>query len=88
MGERVDYLLIAGDVVVKNEKLKLPDKIYSVVSNDYVVGQAKDKYFGFTLKNSMDTEIALSIALIEWLEKNKSLTCTLQDRIVELKSER
>ena len=86
-GERVNYLMIAGDVVVKNGKLLLPDNIYSVVSNDYVVGQAKDKYFGFAIVDPIDTEIALSMVLMEWLEKNKSLTCTLQDRIVEIKSE-
>jgi 2',3'-cyclic-nucleotide 2'-phosphodiesterase (5'-nucleotidase family) len=85
MGERVDYLVVNGDVVVKQGKVLLPDAVYTVVSNDYVVGQAKDKYFGFTLKNPIDTEIALSLVLIEWLEKNKALTCSVQSRIVELK---
>lgn len=80
-GERVDYVEVDGDVVVDKGKLLLPKKVYSVASNDYVVGQAKDKYFGFPIRESRDTGYPLNQVLIEWLEQNKVLVCEIEDRI-------
>jgi 2',3'-cyclic-nucleotide 2'-phosphodiesterase (5'-nucleotidase family) len=80
-GERVDYLEVNGDVVVEEGDLLLPEKLYSVASNDYVVGQAKDKYFGFPVQESRDTGYPLNQVLVEWLEQNEVLVCEIEDRI-------
>jgi 2',3'-cyclic-nucleotide 2'-phosphodiesterase (5'-nucleotidase family) len=80
-GERVDYVEVNGDVVVDKGKLLLPDKVYSVASNDYVIGQAKDKYFGFSVQESWDTGYPLNQVLVEWLEQNEFLVCEIEDRI-------
>jgi 2',3'-cyclic-nucleotide 2'-phosphodiesterase (5'-nucleotidase family) len=80
-GERVLYVEVDGDVIVDKGALLLPDKVYSIASNDYVVGQAKDKYFGFPVLESRDTGFPLNQVLIEWLEKNETLVCEIEDRI-------
>ncbi len=67
--------------------LNLPDQLFSVVSNDYIVAQATDKYFGFPVKNLRTTGFSLTNAMIEWLEKNHVLVCSIEERIVEIKSE-
>ena len=80
-GERVEYVEVDGDVVVDNGEVLLPKKVYSVASNDYVVGQAKDKYFGFPIRESWDTGYPLNQVLVEWLEQNELLVCEIEDRI-------
>jgi 2',3'-cyclic-nucleotide 2'-phosphodiesterase (5'-nucleotidase family) len=80
-GKRVDYVEIDGDVLVDNGELLLPEKVYSVASNDYVVGQAKDKYFTFPVLESKDTGFPLNQVLIEWLEQNEVLVCEIESRI-------
>ncbi|MGB6867512.1 MAG: bifunctional UDP-sugar hydrolase/5'-nucleotidase [Candidatus Aminicenantaceae bacterium] len=80
-GERVDYVKVDGEVVVDKGQLLLPDKVYSVASNDYVVGQAKDKYFNFPVTESRDTGFPLNLVLVEWLEQNEVLVCEIEDRI-------
>lgn len=84
-GERVNFIQVNGDIVVKEGRVLLPDKIFTVVSNDYLVGQAKGKYFGFKVLHPENTHLPLEKVLIEWLEKNEVLVCSLEDRIVELK---
>jgi len=61
-----------------------PDKVYTVVSNDYLAGQAKDKYFGFPIIEAKATGLSLYESLIDWFKKNKALDYRLQDRIVEI----
>lgn len=80
-GERVDYLEVDGEVLVDNGQVLLPSKVYSVASNDYVIGQAKDKYFGFPVSESEDTGFPLNQVLVEWLEQNEVLVCEIEDRI-------
>jgi 2',3'-cyclic-nucleotide 2'-phosphodiesterase (5'-nucleotidase family) len=83
-GQRVDYIEVGGDVLENQGVLLQPDKVYTVVSNDYLAGQAKDKYFGFPVPEAKATGVALYESLIDWLEKNKVLDYRLQDRIVEI----
>jgi len=85
IGKRVDFLAVGDDVVVRDGRLLLPDAAYSVVSNDYVVGQARRKYFGFEVKGAQTTGFHLTQVMVEWLQENRILTCSLEDRIVELK---
>jgi 5'-nucleotidase/UDP-sugar diphosphatase len=80
-GERVDYVEVDGDVLVDKGQVLLPDKIFSVASNDYVVGQAKDKYFNFPVSESKDTGFPLNQVLVEWLEQNEVLVCEIEARI-------
>jgi 2',3'-cyclic-nucleotide 2'-phosphodiesterase (5'-nucleotidase family) len=80
-GERVDYVEVNGEVVVDKGEVLLPNRIYSVVSNDYVVGQAKDKYFSFPISESKDTGFPLNQVLVEWLEQNEVLVCEIEERI-------
>lgn len=80
-GERVNYLEVDGEVLVDNGQVLLPDKVYSVASNDYVIGQAEDKYFGFPVSESEDTGFPLNQVLVEWLEQNEVLVCEIEDRI-------
>ncbi len=87
-GRRVDFLAVGRDVVVRDGELLLPDRIFRVVSNEYVVEQAKDKYFGFPVEDYRITRILLTGAMVEWLELKQLLVCSLEDRIVEIKSDR
>jgi 2',3'-cyclic-nucleotide 2'-phosphodiesterase (5'-nucleotidase family) len=80
-GQRVDYIEVNGDIIVDKGKLLLPTAVYSIASNDYVVGQAKDKYFTFAVSESRDTGFPLNQVLIEWLEQNETLVCEIEDRI-------
>jgi len=84
-GQRVEDVEVNGDILVKQGVLLRPEKAYSVVSNDYLVGQAKDKYFGFAVAEPQDTGFSLYQTLVEWLEKHEILDYKLQDRIVEIK---
>lgn len=84
-GKRVDYIEVDGEVLEKHGTLLQPQKLYTVVSNDYLVGHAQDKYFGFPLAETRDTGFSLNQTLMEWLEKYKILDYNLQDRIVEIK---
>jgi hypothetical protein len=72
---------VNGDIIIDKGELLLPNKVYSVASNDYVVGQAKDKYFGFPVLESRDTGYPLNQVLIDWLEQNETLVCEIEDRI-------
>ena len=84
MGERVDFVEVNGEVVVKGGKILLPDKIYTVVSNDYVVGHAEDKYFGFPVNDSKNTMFPLDQTLVEWLQEFKILNYKNESRIVRI----
>lgn len=84
-GIRITRIKVNGKLVVDKGKVLLPEKVFSVVSNDYVIGQAKDKYFGFEIKHTRDTGYSLKLAMIEWFEKFKKLKCTLEGRIIQKK---
>lgn len=83
-GERVHFIKINGEVLVKKGEVLHPQKVYTVVSNDYLVGQAKEKYFGFPVTGSLDTKMPLDQALIEWLEIHKVVDYKLDKRIVKI----
>ncbi len=83
-GERIDYIEIDGEILAKEGKVLLPRKIYTVVSNNYLVGQAEDKYFCFPVENSRDTAQPLDQVLMEWLGKFKILDYKIEERIVKI----
>ncbi len=84
LGQRVDFIEVNGEVVVKDGKILLPEKKFTAVSNDYVVGRAKDKYFGFPVLNSKDTMFLLDQVLVEWLQEYKTLNYKNEARIVRI----
>ncbi len=80
-GERVFFIEAEGEIFLQDGKLLRPDKSFTVVSNDYLVGQAKDKYFGFPVKRVHNTGLPLDAAMVEWLEKHKVLDYRIEKRI-------
>lgn len=84
-GERVDYIEIKGEVLVKKGNVLWPGKVYTIVSNDYLVGHAKEKYLGFPVAAPNDTGIPLDNILMEWLDKYKVLNYKIEERIVEIR---
>jgi 2',3'-cyclic-nucleotide 2'-phosphodiesterase (5'-nucleotidase family) len=87
-GERIAFVQINGEMLVKEGKVLHPDKVYTVVSNNYLVGQAEDKYFGFAVKEPQNTGILINQVLIAWLEKHKLLDYEAEGRIVEIINEK
>lgn len=85
-GERVVYVEIGGEIIEKDGKVLKPDKVYTVVSNNYLVGHAKDKYFGFPVNDSRNTGQPLDKAMMEWLVKHKLLDYKIEGRIIEINS--
>ena len=83
-GQRVAYLEVNGDVLVKDGNVLLPEKTYTVVSNDYLVGHAEQKYFGFPVSFPQVKELPLNQALKEWLDKFKVLEYRVEGRIKEI----
>lgn len=83
-GQRVDYVEVGSEVLVKEGQILRPEKTYTAVSNNYLVGQAKEKYFGFSLNDSRDTGLPVQQVLIDWLEKFRVLDSKIEKRIVEI----
>ncbi|MFW6129006.1 MAG: bifunctional metallophosphatase/5'-nucleotidase [Candidatus Aminicenantaceae bacterium] len=83
-GDRIKYIEVNGEVLVKEGEVLLPEKVYSAASNNYLTGHAEDKYFGFPLKKIKDTHCPLNRALMEWLEKNKILDYKVEGRIKKI----
>jgi 2',3'-cyclic-nucleotide 2'-phosphodiesterase (5'-nucleotidase family) len=83
-GERIDTIKVNGEVVVKDGQVLLPDRMFTVVSNDYVVGHAEDKYFGFPLLQVKDTKFPLDQTMVEWLEEHKVLDYKFEERIIKI----
>ncbi len=81
-GKRVYEIEVNGTLTVKEGKVLWPDKKFTVVSNDYVVGHAQDKYFGFPVTEPYDTGFILDLVLMEWLEKYKLLDYKTEGRIL------
>jgi len=84
LGKRVFSIEINGEILVEEGKVLHADKIYTAVSNNYLVGQAKDKYFGFAIKESKDTGVLINQVLIVWLEKHRLLDYKVEGRIVAI----
>jgi 5'-nucleotidase/UDP-sugar diphosphatase len=85
LGQRVNYVGVNGEALVDKGEVLHPDKIFTVVTNDYVVGQAKDKYFDFSVSDPRDTGFPLNQVLVEWLEQNEVLRCKIEERIQIIK---
>jgi len=83
-GQRVEYVEVGREVLVQRGKVLLPEKIYTVTTNDYVFGQAKEKYFGFSLDLVRETGLPLNQVLVDWMEKYEVLACEIEDRIIPL----
>jgi 2',3'-cyclic-nucleotide 2'-phosphodiesterase (5'-nucleotidase family) len=84
MGKRIVRITVNGEILVKEGKVLHPDKVFTVVSNNYLVGQAKDKYFGFPVRESEDIGILINQVLISWLEKHEYLDYKIEGRIVKI----
>ena len=84
MGKRIVSITVNGGILVKEGNILHPDKVYSVVSNNYLVGQAKDKYFGFPVRESKDIGILINQVLVSWLEKHEYLDYKIEGRIVKI----
>jgi 5'-nucleotidase / UDP-sugar diphosphatase len=80
-GSRVDRVEVNGDILVSDGKVLKPHKAYRVVTNNYVIGQAKDKYFGFSVKKPFNTHLTIMTTLIDWLKKHRFLTYEVEGRI-------
>jgi 5'-nucleotidase len=85
-GQRIESIIINGKILVKEGKLIHPKKVYTAVSNNYLIGQARDKYFGFPVEGTRDTGVLINQALIGWLEKNKVLDSKIEGRIIQIKN--
>ena len=84
MGERIAAVTINGEILVEKGKLLQADKVFTIVSNNYLVSQAKDKYFGFSVEESKDTGVLINQVMINWLEEYKFLDYKIEGRIVEM----
>ena len=83
-GMRIDQISVDGEILVKEGKILLPERVFTVVSNNYLVSQAKDKYFGFSVNNSQDIGVLINQVLISWLEKHEFLDYKIEGRIVKI----
>ncbi len=88
LGERVAFVQISGEILVEGGKVLHPNKVYTVVSNNYLVGQAEDKYFGFAVEEPRNTGILINQVLIEWIKKHRVLDYDIEGRIVEIMNEK
>jgi 5'-nucleotidase/UDP-sugar diphosphatase len=86
-GRRILRIDINGDPLVRDGKVLYPDRLYTVVSNNYLVGQAKDKYFGFPVREFKDTGIPINRVLIGWFQEHELLDYRLEGRIRRLDNE-
>jgi 2',3'-cyclic-nucleotide 2'-phosphodiesterase (5'-nucleotidase family) len=84
-GQRVDYVEVGGDVLVDKGEVLLPDRIYTVTTNDYVFNMAEEKYFGFSPDLVRERGLLLTQVLTDWMEKYEVLVCEIEDRITLLK---
>ena len=59
-----------------------------MIAQNFALKYLLEKYFGFEVVKFKNTQLPLEKVLVEWLEKNEVLVCSLQNRIVELKAPR
>jgi hypothetical protein len=84
VGNRIHRIAVNGDLLVKEGQILHPGRVFTVVSNNYLVGQAKDKYFGFPVTESKDIGVLINQVLISWLEKYQCLDYEIEGRIVKI----
>jgi len=84
LGKRIRHISVNGEILVEDGKVLQPDKVFTVVSNNYLVSQAKDKYFGFPIRDGQDIGVFINQVLISWLEKYESLDYKIEGRIVKI----
>lgn len=87
-GERITSIEIDGEVLVKEGEILFPKKVYTAVSNNYLVGHAEDKYLGFPVEETKDTGFILYQVLVEWLERHKVLDYSIEERVTEINLDR
>lgn len=85
-GQRVQAVVVNDEILVKEGEVLRPDAMYTAVSNSYVTGHAEDKYFGFPIPETKDTNRSIKQVLLEWLEKFNRLDYDGENRIVEIRS--
>jgi len=83
-GSRVKTILVNDQVIIKEGKVLCPEKEFSVVSNDYVVGHARDKYFGFIIRKQRNTGEALAETLSEYIKKLRIIKTGYENRIIAI----
>ncbi len=78
-GDKSELLgaLINGEEIV-------PDATYNGGSIDFVLFSQSETYFGFTVKNGVDSKILLTNAVIEFLSENKVIDAKLTGAIIRL----
>jgi 2',3'-cyclic-nucleotide 2'-phosphodiesterase (5'-nucleotidase family) len=84
MGKRIVRITVDGEILAIEGKVLHPDKVFTVVSNNYLVSQAEDKYFGFPVRKSKDIGVLINQVLISWLEKHEYLDYKIEGRIVKI----
>ena len=65
----------------------IPEATYKGGSIDFVLFSQSETYFGFTIKNGVDSKILLSDATIEFLSKNKVIDANITGAIIRLEEE-
>ncbi|MBN2244966.1 MAG: bifunctional metallophosphatase/5'-nucleotidase [Candidatus Aminicenantes bacterium] len=83
-GSRVKTISVRDQVIMLEGRILCPEKEFSVVSNDYVVGHARDKYFGFMIKKQRNTGEALADTLSEYIKKLLVLKIGYENRIIAI----
>lgn len=83
-GSRIKTLRIGNEDLVTDGKVLYPEREFTVVSNEYVVDHAKDKYFGFIIKRQINTKESLVKTLSDYIRKIRVLKNGYEKRIYEL----
>jgi len=83
-GKRVDFVEIENKTLVKHGQVLWPEKVFTVVCNGYLAGQAKKKYFGFEVEGTEVIGLSLYQILIEWMMEHKTLDYHCQRRIIKI----
>jgi len=65
----------------------IPEATYKGGSIDFVLFSQSETYFGFTIKNGVDSKILLSDATIEFLSKNKVIDANITGAIIRLEEQ-
>ena len=83
-GSRIKTIRVGNENLVTEGKVLHPEREYRVVSNEYVVDHAKDKYFGFIIKKQTNTKEALVKTLSDYIKKIRILKNGYENRIHEI----
>ena len=80
-GQRVHRVEVNGEVIVRDGIVLEADRVFQAVSNNYLIGHADTKYFGFHVEDIRRTGESLDSVLIGWLRKNRVLDYEVEGRI-------